>query len=108
MVDRRQRVRKINLWKKLILAGLESKLEHDLDEAVEMIVHGLIGFILGRWAFLLKNKKDTNSWTRFYNEHHKEAIGAIIAIVELLEAVGEGKSVPDKYVQMLKEMSVDI
>lgn len=103
MVDKREEIRTIKLWRETLLLTVESKLRD--DEAIQILVYGLVEFILSRWSLLLKEKR-SDDWVEFYKEHHKEAIGAIIAIIELLEAIGEGKSMPDKYVQMLKEMSV--
>lgn len=79
--------------------AVQSKVEgvHQNELALAEILSTII---MDRWSnnVILENSPNPiKSFEKVFEEHELKAIGAIVAIIELVHAVGECKAMPDKY-----------
>jgi len=73
-----------------------------LSPEEEMLVESMAAHIqTGWWKMAMDKGGDIDyHYEQIQEEHRKKAVGAMVAVLEVLGAVGRGKRMPDEYIEM--------
>lgn len=82
---------------------IEKALGRGITPQMAQLVKVASAIIITAWR---EKSNSEHEFSALYEEHHGKAAGALAAMVELLEAVGEGKAMPDEYATILSQRSI--
>ena len=99
------------MFKQHMKMGVESAIGTALQPEDERVIEAIAERIQIYWWELacmveIVTPDDCDKrYKEIQEEHQKNAVGVMIAVMEVLKAVGSGKSMPDEYIGLLQKMA---